>query len=45
MRIDVPPGLIIALLPGTSVIVIMRRVDGRNVAERIEADVYAGAVQ
>jgi hypothetical protein len=45
MRIDVPPGLIIALLPGTNVIVIMRRVDGRNVAERIEADGCAGVVQ
>jgi len=43
MRIDVPPGLIIALLPGANVIVVVRRVDGRNVAERIEADRYEGA--
>jgi hypothetical protein len=45
MRIDVPPGLIIALLPGANVIVVMRRVDGRNIAERIEVDGDAGAVQ
>lgn len=43
MRIDVPPGLIIALLPGANVIVVVRRVDGRNVAERIEADRYERA--
>jgi hypothetical protein len=44
MRIDVPPSLIIALLPGANVIVVMRRLDGRNVAERVEADADAGSV-
>lgn len=42
MRIDVPPSLIIPRRPGANVIVIMRRLNGRNVAERVEADADAG---